>query len=130
MVIILSPKYLAGSQMVLVYKRQRMTTEVNSIQTENCSTKLPSFLHYGLDLICATHSYLRNNDKRETETATSPNHQSDTCLFLTSVCLADYKDTANGVILTQQREGERKRAHRCQVRVQGFPASPRPTCPG
>lgn len=99
-------------------------------QAENCSTDPSIFsLRYRLDFSCVPHAFLRNND-RGRETATSPKRESNTCPLLTSVCLADHKDTVNGVILTQQREGERKGAHRCQVRVQGFPAGPRPTCPG
>lgn len=130
LVIILSPKRLTSSELVLVYKRQHMITEANSIHKwKTVAQNHPVFLHYRLDFSGAPHSYLRNND-RERETATSQNHKKNTCPFLTLIRFVDYKDTVNDVILTQQWEGERKRAHRCQVRVQGFPAGPRPTCPG
>lgn len=87
---------------------QRRTTKANSIhKRETVAQNHPVFLHSGMDFS----SCLRNNDG-ERETATSQNHKRSTCPFLTLRHLADYKDTVNGVILTQQREGGKEESTR------------------
>lgn len=95
--------------MVLVYKRQHMPTEANSVLKRETITKSPCFYNTRgristLDFHTPT-SETMTERQRKRETSTSQNHKSNTCPLLTLMRLADYKDTVNGVILTQQWEG-------------------------
>lgn len=65
LVIILSQKHLAGSQMVLVYKRQRMPTKANLILKRKTITKPPRFstIGAGFQLSGFPPSHLRNNSR-------------------------------------------------------------------